>query len=94
MYVTFPRAKTVEGCRVFDYVVEVQAEGLPPARRKLIAAGFAYPEEYADVPGECLFFASEIPKGSSVRLTVTPYECFGKAGRSLVAVTQLRNVHE
>jgi len=89
VYVTFPRAKTVEGCRVFDYVVEVQAEGLPPARRKLIAAGFAYPEEYADVPGECLFFASEIPKGSSVRLTVTPYECFGKAGRSLVAVTQL-----
>ena len=86
IYVSFPRAKTVEGCRVFDYLVEATAEGMDsPAVRKLIAAGFAYPEEDADIPGECLFSAAELPTGKPIRFVVTPRDCFGIAGRRLVS---------
>ena len=56
----------------------------PPVVRKLVAAGFAYPEENADIPGECLFSAAELRKGSSVRFSVTPRDCFGLCGRPLV----------
>ena len=85
IYVTFPRAKTVKGSRVFDYTVEACADGGRPIARKLIAAGFAYPEEYADIPGECLFSANELPIDKPIRFTVTPRDCFGLSGKPLVA---------
>ena len=84
IYVSFPRAKTVKGSRVFDYTVEACAEGMPPVTRKLIAAGFAYPEEDADIPGECLFSLKELPVDRQIRFTVTPRDCFGLSGRQLV----------
>ena len=96
VYVTFPRAQTVKGSRVFDYMVEATVvDGTSVGRaarplaaengivRKLIAAGFAYPEENADIPGECLFSAAELRKGSPVRFAVTPRDCFGLCGRPL-----------
>ena len=93
IYVTFPRAKTVKGSRVFDYTVVAEGadaqERVPPITRKLIAAGFAYPEECADIPGECLFSAKELPVGKPVRFTVTPRDCFGLAGKPLVKNIQL-----
>lgn len=79
------RAKTVKGCRALDYTVEACAEGGKPIVRKLIAAGFAYPEEYADIPGECLFSASELPSDKPIRFTVTPRDRFGLSGKPLVA---------
>ena len=89
IYVTFPRAKTVKGSRVFDYMVEACPDGGKPVTRKLIAAGFAYPEAYADIPGECLFSVKELPVGKPIRLTVTPRDCFGLAGKPLVKNIQL-----
>ena len=90
IYVSFPRAKTVDGCRVFDYLVEATAEGMgAPVVRKLIAAGFAYPEEDADIPGEALFSAAELPKVKSIRFVVTPRDCFGLAGRPLVSTSAI-----
>ena len=90
IYVSFPRAKTVKGCRVFDYLVEASAEGMDaPVVRKLIAAGFAYPEEDADIPGEALFSGSELPAGKSIRFAVTPRDCFGREGRPLVGIVDL-----
>ena len=87
VYVTFPRARTVKGRRVFDYEVEAFAEGASsPVVRRLIAAGFAYPEEYADIPGECLFAADELPRDRPIRFTVTPRDCFSLAGRPLVTL--------
>ena len=83
-HVSFPRARTVKGSRVFDYTVEASPDGGTPVTRKLIAAGFAYPEAYADIPGECLFSAKEIPVGKPIRFTVTPRDCFGLAGKPLV----------
>ena len=84
IYVSFPRAKTVRGSRVFDYTVEACAEGGTPVTRKLIAAGFTYPEEDADLPGECLFSMTELPSDKPIRFTITPRDCFGRAGRPLV----------
>ena len=91
IYVSFPRAKTVNGSRVFDYTVEVAdaQERIPPVVRKIVAPGFAYPEACADLPGECLFTPEELPVGKPVRLTVTPRDCFGRAGRPLVASTTI-----
>ena len=89
IYVTFPRARTVKGSRVFDYTVEAIADGMAsPVVRKLIAAGFAYPEEYADIPGECLFSAAELPPDKPIRFTVTPRDCFGLVGKPLVGKFQ------
>ena len=62
---------------------------MPPVTRKLIAAGFAYPEEDADIPGECLFSAAELPTDKPIRFTVTPRDCFGLTGRQLVGELRL-----
>jgi hypothetical protein len=50
---------------------------------KIVAAGFAYPEEFADLPGECLFSAADLPRGRAIRITVTPRDCFGLAGNAI-----------
>ena len=84
VHVAFPRARTVKGGRVYDYVVEARADGAKPVVRKLVAAGFVYPEEFADIHGECLFSARELPADKPIRLTVTPRDSFGLAGRPLV----------
>ena len=90
VYVSFPRAKTVKGSRVFDYTVEATVLGGANAvTRKIVAAGFAYPEKDADIPGECLFSAAELPPGKPVRFTVTPRDCFGLAGRPLSRVVDV-----
>ena len=114
IYVSFPRAKTVNGSRVFDYLIEARCTTggsqlaatvagaincappvagaincVPPVTRKIVAPGFAYPEACADLPGECLFTPEELPVGKPVRLTVTPRDCFGRAGRPLVASTTI-----
>jgi len=94
IHLSFPRAKTVTGCRVFDYTVEAKADGREsPVVRKLIAAGFAYPEADADIPGECLFADSELPAGKPIRFTVTPRDCFGRAGRPLVCLADARQAN-
>ena len=90
IYVTFPRAQTVKGGRVFDYTVEAVAGGmLAPAVRRIAAAGFAYPEEDADIPGEALFSSAEIPHDRPIRITVTPRDCFGLAGKPLVGICRI-----
>ena len=87
VYVSFPRARTIGGSRVFDYTVEAKIDGIEtPVVRRLIAAGFAYPEEFADIPGECLFSSAELPAGKPVRFTVTPRDCFGLAGRPITHI--------
>ena len=53
---------------------------MPPVVRKLIAARFAYPEEDADIPDECLFSLKELPVDRQIRFAVTPRDCFGLTG--------------
>ena len=90
IYVAFPRARTTKGGRVYDYVVEACADGTKPVARKLVAAGFVYPEEFADIHGECLFSAKELPVDKPIRFAVTPRDSFGLAGRPLVGEFNLQ----
>ena len=52
-----------------------------------IAIHFSDFLEDADIPGEALFSAAELPKGKPIRLSVTPRDCFGLAGYPLVATS-------
>ena len=69
---------------MYDYVVEACADGAETVVRKLVAAGFVYPEEFADIQGECLFPAKELPVDKPIHFTVTPRDSFALAGRPLV----------
>ena len=90
IHVAFPRAQTVKGSRVFDYKVEAIADGMPsPVVSRIVAAGFAYPEECADLPGECLFSATDLPHDRPIRFTVTPCDCFGLYGKPLVNICRI-----
>ncbi len=39
----------------------------------------------ADLPGECLFSANELPPGRTIRITVTPRDCFDLAGKPMAS---------
>jgi len=83
VHVTFPAAKPVRGARVFDYLVEVRSKGKLVKCAVFGAAGFSWPEARADMPTECLFAASDLPQGQPIVFSVTPRECFGRAGRTI-----------
>ena len=87
VHVTFPAARTVDGARVFDYDVEIVADGKTLLSRLVMAPGFALPEARSDRPGECLFKPEEFPSGRDVVVAVTPKECFGKAGKKIVSAS-------
>jgi predicted phosphodiesterase len=86
VYVSFPAAEPVDGCRVFDYVVTAEAAGVGRVEKKIMAAGFARPGARAGQPGECLFSAAELPKSDRIVFTVVPRDCFGLSGRPISAV--------
>ena len=85
VYVTFPAAKPVGGCRVFDYLVIARSGGKDLKTLKIFAAGGVLPEEKSDRPGECLFSLADLPNGRDVTFAVVPRECFGRPGRPLVS---------
>lgn len=80
----FPPAVTAKGA-VFDYEVEIRANGKPVRRDKIIASGFVVPQSCR--PGEELYLvrASDLPSGAELEFAVVPRECFGKAGQPLKA---------
>ncbi len=85
--VTFPAAKTRNGCRVFEY--EVQAVVLADdveiatATRRVIAPDFHWPLSKAGKDGICLFNLADLPKDTNIRFDVRPIECFGKKGEAI-----------
>lgn len=83
--VTFPAAKTVNGCRVFEYDVAALRDGKPVATLKLFAPGAAAPAEKSNRSCTCLFRPGELTGKDPVTFSVTPRECFGKAGKALVS---------
>jgi len=84
VYVAFPAAETVDGCRVFDYVVTASVGGSVVKTLKIFAPGAALPAEKGRRIGECLFALAELPKGQRVTIAVTPRESFGKKGKPIV----------
>ena len=85
VYVTFPAARPVDGCRVFDYVVTAKAAGKAVSTKMLFAAGGLLPPDKFDRPTECLFSLKELPAGKDVTFEIVPRECFGAAGRALAS---------
>lgn len=86
VYVSFPPALPVNGCRVFDYLVTATAGGKVVGTSNIFAPGGACPEEKADRVGEALFALKDLPGDGPVTFSVVPRECFGKAGRAIAAV--------
>ena len=85
-YVTFPAARTVDGCRVFSYQVTARgADNAVVDARRVMAPGFNLPASEADRSAECVFPLSLFAPGASVRFEVRAEECFGKQGAPIVS---------
>jgi len=87
--VSFPAAKTVDGCRVFSYEVTatlVEDEiDLVQLQRRVMAADFHLAETPEGRPGTCVFSLDELKARGHYVFAVRPIECFGKKGIPLVA---------
>lgn len=83
--ITFPRAESVGGSRVFDYVVKAFADGREVRRTFVLDPDYAVPEAYARASGECLFGVHELPTGRQLRFSVAPRNCYGRAGAALLS---------
>ena len=83
--VSFPPARSVRGCRVFDYQLSATADGKKVAATGLWPKGFAVPESRVSSLGDeiCLFDAADLPRGVSIVFSVVPRECFGASGKPL-----------
>lgn len=83
VYVAFPAARSIEGCRVFDYVVTARSHGKIYDSKLYFAAGAALPEAKAVRMTECLFALKGMPSGKDVTFEIVPRECFGMCGHPL-----------
>lgn len=85
VWVKIPHPRTVRpGSRVYDFEVELRADGKGVLRRLVLANGFNVPEARADRMSSCLFGADEVPAAGEVTFAVTPRNAFGVAGRAAV----------
>lgn len=78
--VSFPMAETVNGSRVFDYVVRVLKDGEEVLRSTVLAPGFFLPERRSRIDGEALFAKDELPALGTFSVSVTPRDCYGAEG--------------
>ena len=82
--VSFPMAETTGGVRVFDYVVRVLHDSAEVVRSTVLAPGFFLPERLSRIDGEALFGVDELPAAVDLRVCVTPRDCYGAEGASLL----------
>ena len=82
--VTFPAAESVRGVRVLDYVVKVLRDGKEVVTSTVLAPGFFLPERLSRIEGEALFAVDELPASVDLRICVTPRDCYGVEGVSLL----------
>ena len=86
--ISFPHAETKDGSRVFDYVVRAFSNGREVGKWKVLSYGYFLPEGRSRVPGECLVGEDELPS-SKIIFEVTPRNCYGTEGRSLLSWTRI-----
>ena len=88
--VTWPAAKSVNGCRVFEYevqpLVEEDSVALPLAAKRVLAYDFHLAEARATREGQCVFALSDFPPSARIRFEVRPVECFGRKGQPISSV--------
>ena len=68
----FPPARTMKESYAFDYIEEATVADVMGGR-----LSSAYPEECADISGECRFSAAELPRDCPTRFIFRPRDCFG-----------------
>ena len=86
---SFPRAKPVKKCRVFEYEVTAtlleDEVDLVQVQRRVMDPVFHKAESAADISASCVLSLAEIPiKGNTV-FSVRPMDCFGLKGKALTA---------
>lgn len=86
---SFPRAKTVKKCRVFEYEVTAtlleDEVDLVQVQRRVFDPLFYKAEGASDVFASCVLSLAELPiKGNTV-FSVRPIDCFGLKGKALTA---------
>ena len=85
--VSFPAARTVNGCRPYEYevtaILVADDVELVQAQRRVMAEGFYLPEEMSDKPSKCVFNPDELPLKGDYVFEVRPIECHRKRGRAL-----------
>ena len=82
-----PAAVAKDGARAYQFVVTVYgADGSAALTRRLLPEGVAQGSRHprAAYKTECTFAVDELPKGQ-VRFTVTPLNCFGRAGAPIAS---------
>ena len=87
--VSFPAARTVDKCRVFEYevaatVVDDDVE-MAAVTRRVMAPDFFLPESKCGKAGTCRFRLADLPPKAHLRFMVTPIECFGKKGAPITS---------
>ena len=86
--VTFPRADSRNGCRVFEYEVTATLVAdevdLVQAQRRVLAPDFHLPEcEKLMRGGACTFSSEDLQLSGEYRFSVRPVECFGLKGGAI-----------
>jgi len=89
LFVNFPAAKSVNGCRVFEYevtamLVEVGVD-LVQAQRRVLSRSFHLAESPDALTESCTFRLDELKAKGHYEFAVRPIECFGRKGRSVRA---------
>jgi len=89
--VSFPAARTVAKCRVFEYevtatLVEDDVD-LVLAQRRVMAPDFFLPETPEGASGSCVFKREELTWPGHYVFSVRPVECFGKKGAVIASET-------
>jgi len=85
--VTFPAARTVDKCRVFEYevaaiVMEDDVE-MTVATRRVLAPDFYLPASQCGKAGSCRFRLADLPPKAHMRFEIRPLECFGRKGDAI-----------
>ena len=88
----FPCAKAVcGGGRVFDYEIRMSVDGKEVLSRELLAAAFHFPDAKSDEPEMLLLLPGDLPAGKVATCSVTPRNCYGVAGKPLVATLAVKS---
>lgn len=91
VWLKIPHPQTVRpGSRVYDFEIDVWANGRQTLKRTVLANGFNVPESKSDRLSHCLFGIEELPLGE-IRFVVRPRNSFGVAGQPIDLTFQLRS---
>jgi hypothetical protein len=84
--VTFPAVKRTFKTIAWRYEVTAEREdGSAAAKKRILAEDFHLPTGSQKKCYAISFLRSQLPASGKIRFSVTPYDCFGNAGRAIVS---------